>query len=91
MSLEGTVDYALARVQSQYGARLHAEDWRRLEASHDLGQYLEGARGGRLLDLGLPASTAIATRIRLSARCAPPGVNTSGPSPAGTRVAGRRG
>jgi hypothetical protein len=45
MSLEGNVDYAQARVQSQYGARPHSSDWRRLEASHDLGQYLEGARG----------------------------------------------
>ena len=45
MSLEGNVEYALARVQSQYGARPDASVWRRLEASHDLGQYLEGARG----------------------------------------------
>jgi hypothetical protein len=45
MALEGNIDYALTRVQSQYGARPHASDWRRLEASHDLGQYLEGARG----------------------------------------------
>jgi hypothetical protein len=46
MSLEGNVEYALTRVQSQYGDRLGTADWRRLEASHDLGQYLEAARGG---------------------------------------------
>jgi hypothetical protein len=44
MSLEGNVDYALTRVQSEYGARPDTSDWRRLEASHDLGQYLEAAR-----------------------------------------------
>jgi hypothetical protein len=44
MSLEGNVEYALARVQFQYGARLGAGDWRRLEASRDLGQYLEATR-----------------------------------------------
>jgi len=44
MSLEGNVDYALARVQAQYGERPQTSDWRRLEASHDLGQYLESAR-----------------------------------------------
>jgi hypothetical protein len=46
MSLEGNVEYALTRVQSQHGSRLDSSAWRRLEASHDLGQYLEGARGG---------------------------------------------
>src|SRR5580698_9713436 len=45
MSLEGNVEYALARVQCQYGNRLDTGEWRRLEASHDLGQYLEAARG----------------------------------------------
>lgn len=44
MSLEGNIDYALARVQSEYGARPDTGEWRRLEASHDLGQYLEAAR-----------------------------------------------
>jgi hypothetical protein len=44
MSLEGNVEYALTRVQSEYGARLDTNEWRRLEASHDLGQYLEAAR-----------------------------------------------
>ena len=44
MSLEGNVEYALTRVQSQYGNRPDASGWRRLEASHDLGQYLEVAR-----------------------------------------------
>ena len=46
MPLEGPIEYALARVQSQYGRRLTASDWRRLETSHDLGQYLDGARSG---------------------------------------------
>jgi hypothetical protein len=44
MLLEGNVEYALTRVQSQYGSRPDSSEWRRLEASHDLGQYLEGAR-----------------------------------------------
>ena len=44
MSLEGNFDYALARVQSEYGSRPDTSEWRRLEASHDLGQYLEAAR-----------------------------------------------
>lgn len=42
------MEYALTRVQSQYGSRLAAGDWRRLEASHDLGQYLESARNSAL-------------------------------------------
>jgi hypothetical protein len=45
MALEGNLDYALTRVQSQYGARPDPSAWRHLEASHDLGQYLEAARG----------------------------------------------
>jgi hypothetical protein len=45
MSLEGNIEYAATRVQSQHGARPDQVQWRRLEASHDLGQYLEGARG----------------------------------------------
>ena len=44
MALEGNVEYALTRVQSEYGTRPDASAWRRLEASHDLGQYLEAAR-----------------------------------------------
>jgi hypothetical protein len=44
MSLEGNVEYALTRVQSQHGARPNTSQWRRLEASHDLGQFLEAAR-----------------------------------------------
>ena len=44
MSLEGNIEYALTRVQSQYGSRPDMSEWRRLEASHDLGQYLEGTR-----------------------------------------------
>jgi hypothetical protein len=45
MSLEGNIEYALTRVQSQYGNRPDSSEWRRLEASHDLGQYLAAARG----------------------------------------------
>lgn len=41
---EGNIEFALTRVQSQYGRRLTANDWRLLETSHDLGQYLDGAR-----------------------------------------------
>jgi hypothetical protein len=44
MSIEGNVEYALTRVQSQYGNRPNTSEWQRLEASHDLGQYLEAAR-----------------------------------------------
>jgi hypothetical protein len=44
MLLEGNVEYALARVQSQYGDRPDGSEWRRLEGSQDLGQYLETAR-----------------------------------------------
>jgi hypothetical protein len=45
MSLEGNIDYALTRVQSQHGSRPDMSEWRRLETSHDLGQYLEATRG----------------------------------------------
>jgi hypothetical protein len=44
MLLEGNVEYALTRVQSQHGNRPDASEWGRLDASHDLGQYLEAAR-----------------------------------------------
>jgi hypothetical protein len=44
MSLEGNLEYALARVQCQYGNRLGMSEWRGLEAGHDLGQFLEAAR-----------------------------------------------
>jgi hypothetical protein len=50
MLLEGPIEYALARVQSQYGRRLTPGDWRRLETSQDLGQYLQGARRGIFAD-----------------------------------------
>jgi hypothetical protein len=43
---EGNIEYALTRVQSQFARRPVAGDWHRLEGSHDLGQYLEGARSG---------------------------------------------
>jgi hypothetical protein len=48
MLLEGNIQYALTRVQAQYGRRLAAGDWRRLEATHGLGPYLEGARSTSL-------------------------------------------
>jgi hypothetical protein len=44
MALEGNAEYALARVQARHGARPVPSEWRRLESSHDLGQFLEAAR-----------------------------------------------
>jgi hypothetical protein len=47
---DGNMEYALARVQAQYGERPDASHWRRLEAAHDLGQYLDAARASKLAD-----------------------------------------
>jgi len=44
MPSEGTIEYALTRVQARHGMRLSEDDWRRLEASRDLGHYLEAVR-----------------------------------------------
>src|SRR5271166_710452 len=50
MSIEGTLDYALARVLARYGRRLDEADWRRLETNRDLGLYLAAVRATALTD-----------------------------------------
>ncbi len=50
MAREGNFEYALTRVQADYGRRPDESAWRRLEASHDLGQYLDAARSTALAD-----------------------------------------
>jgi hypothetical protein len=44
MSLEGNVEYALTRVQSQYGSRPDTSEWRPPEAVPHHGQDIEAAR-----------------------------------------------
>ncbi|MEP6548937.1 MAG: hypothetical protein ABJD53_15885 [Gammaproteobacteria bacterium] len=44
MAPDGNIEYALTRVQADYGRRLGESAWRRLESSHDLGQYLDAVR-----------------------------------------------
>jgi hypothetical protein len=51
MPPESNLEYALTRIQSQYGRRLTVSDWHRLESAHDLGQYLDGMRRGALAPL----------------------------------------
>lgn len=48
MALEGTIEYALARVHARHGMRLTESAWRRLESSRDLGHYLEAMRSSAL-------------------------------------------
>jgi hypothetical protein len=48
MAGEGNLDYALARVHARHGQRLDETDWRRLEASRELGQYLDSVRASAL-------------------------------------------
>lgn len=48
MAAEGNLDYALARVHARHGQRLDEATWRRLEASRDLGQYLDAVRASPL-------------------------------------------
>jgi hypothetical protein len=50
MSVSGNLDYALARVHARHGERLDEFAWRRLEASRDLGQYLDFVRATSLRD-----------------------------------------
>lgn len=50
MAIDGDMEYALARVQAHYGRRLRESDWRRLETTQTLGQYLEALRNGTLAD-----------------------------------------
>lgn len=44
MASEGMLEYASTRVQAQHGRLPTEADWRALEATRDLGQYLETAR-----------------------------------------------
>lgn len=50
MARDGLLDYAVTRVQAQHGRLPGDADWRVLEASHDLGHYLERARTSALAD-----------------------------------------
>lgn len=50
MPPDGNLEYALARIQAQYGGRLDERAWRRLEASHDLAQYLDAVRASTLAE-----------------------------------------
>jgi hypothetical protein len=50
MAPDGNLDYALARIQAQYGRRLDERAWRRVEASHDLAQYLDAMRASSLAE-----------------------------------------
>ncbi len=50
MAPDGNLQYALARVQAQYGRRLDERAWRRFEASHDLAQYLDAAHASSLAE-----------------------------------------
>jgi hypothetical protein len=44
MAVEGNLEYASARVHALHGSLPKEADWHRLEASRDLGHYLESAR-----------------------------------------------
>lgn len=48
MTVEGMLDYASTRVQAQHGGLPGNADWRALEATRDLGQYLDAARHSAL-------------------------------------------
>lgn len=50
MSIDGNLDYALARVLARCGDRLDESDWRRLETNRDLGLYLASVRSTALAD-----------------------------------------
>jgi len=50
MATDGSIEYALSRVHAHYGRRLAASDWRRLEASQTLGQFLDVLRDSPLAD-----------------------------------------
>lgn len=50
MAADGSMEYALARVQAHFGRRLGETDWRMLEASRDLSHYLDAVRAGALAD-----------------------------------------
>jgi len=59
VGIEGNLPYAAARAHARHGLRLEEAAWRRIEASRDLGQYLEAARAGVLADwvAGLDATS----------------------------------
>jgi len=48
LGAEGNLPYAAARVQARHGLRLDEPAWRRIEASRQLGPYLESVRGSTL-------------------------------------------
>ena len=48
MGAEGNLPYAAARVQARHGLRLDESAWRRIEASRQLGPYLESVRRSAL-------------------------------------------
>ena len=48
IGIEGNLPYAAVRVQARHGRRLDESGWRRIEASRQLGQYLEVVRGSAL-------------------------------------------
>ncbi|HYB33666.1 MAG TPA: hypothetical protein VED45_09590 [Steroidobacteraceae bacterium] len=48
MGAEGNLPYAAARVHARHGRRLDESAWRRIEASRQLGQYVEVLRAGAL-------------------------------------------
>lgn len=50
MALEGNMEYAMARVHARHGLRMDEAEWRRVDASRDLGQYLDAIRASALAD-----------------------------------------
>jgi hypothetical protein len=48
MPLEGDLEYALARIHARHGARPGNAQWRSLEASRDLGHYLDALASSSL-------------------------------------------
>jgi hypothetical protein len=48
MSLEGNLEYALARVHARHAARPPEAEWRRVGASRDLTHYFDAARSSSL-------------------------------------------
>lgn len=48
LGAEGNLPYAAARVQARHGSRLDEPAWRRIEASRQLGPYLESVRRSAL-------------------------------------------
>jgi hypothetical protein len=48
MAIDGNLEYAATRVQAQHGTLPRDVDWQGLEASQDVGHYLDSARTGPL-------------------------------------------